>query len=125
VAWVAELSDPLRTLDAPRRFIHHDLWPEHLVVDPATGQLVGILDWTDTLLGDAAGDFVTLAAFGGWGFLEQVLENYPHEVDEGFRQRLRFMAQFLSVMWLGEAQRLGRDIERHIAWVRNAFAAEL
>lgn len=124
VAWVLELDDPLRPLEAPMRFTHNDLSPEHLVVEPSTGRLAGVLDWTSTMLGDAARDFVTFATFGGWGFVERVLAHYPGTVDGGFRERLRYMARLLSVMWLGEAQQNGGDVRRAITWVENAFDAD-
>lgn len=122
LAWLERQPDPLQPLEAPVRFTHNDLSPSHLVVDAATGRLVGILDWTYTLLGDAARDFVTPATYGGWGFVERVLAHYPGDVDPGFRDRLRFMARVLSVMWLGEAVQNGGDVRRHVAWVGNAFA---
>ena len=123
VAWVSQLDDPLRSREAPLRFTHNDLAPDHTIVDPSTGRLAGLVDWTCTTLGDAARDFVTFAAFGGWGLVEQVLANYSGTVDSDFRERLRFMARFLSVMWLGEAQQNGGDVRKHITWVENAFDA--
>jgi len=118
---------PLRALDAPARFTHQDLSPEHLVVAPSAGRLTGILDWTsaalgDAALGDAARAFVTCAAFGGWDFVERVLAHYPATVDAGFRERLRYMGRLLSVMWLGEARLNGGDLAKHVAWVEHAFA---
>lgn len=122
VAWVSELDEPLRSLDAPLRFIHQDLSPEHLVVTPSTGRLAGILDWTAAVLGDAARDFVTCATFGGWDFVDRVLAHYPGPVDAAFQERLQYMARLLSVMWLGEAQQNGGDVRKCITWVENAFA---
>lgn len=121
IAWVEDVDDPLRRLDAPLRVIHHDLSPEHLVADPATGRLVGVIDWTDAILGDPARDFVTLVAFGGWEFVEQVLAHYPDPLDAGFMDRLDFMARLLTVMWLGEARSRRDDDRRHLDWVRHAF----
>lgn len=122
VGWVAALDDPLRALESPHCFIHHDLAPEHLVVDPTTGGLVGILDWTDAISGDPARDFVTCVTFGGWSFVEEVLSCYSHRADEGLAERIQFMARFLSVMWLGEAYLNGGDVCKHIRWVHSAFA---
>ena len=122
LAWLAELKDPLRRLEAPLRVIHHDLSPEHLLVNEETGQLSGILDWTDAILGDAARDFVPLVTFGGWPFMEHVLMHYRPGVDVKFRFRLRFMARLLPLMWLGHAHVRGEDIRKHVSWVRNAFA---
>lgn len=119
--WLRRVGDPLRRLDAPVRMIHHDLSPEHLVANAETGCLVGILDWTDAILGDPARDFVPLVTFGGWDFADQALTHYPHVVDAGFRDRLRFMARLLPLMWLGHAHERGEDIRRHAVWVKNAF----
>ena len=124
VRWVSELDEPLRFQAGPTRFTHNDFWPDHLVVEPATGRLAGILDWTFTAMGDAAMDFVSCALFGGWGFVERVLAHYPATVDDGFRERVRYAAWLLSVMGLGQARMNGGDVARHIIWVENAFASE-
>lgn len=121
IEWLEHLDDPLRKLDAPLRFIHHDLSPEHLLADPGTGRLCGILDWTDAILGDPARDFVSLVTFGGWAFVDRVLTDYTHPVDAGFRDRLRFMARLLPLMWLGHAKLREEDTDRHVRWVKNAF----
>ena len=99
-----------------------DLSPEHVIVDAATGHVAGILDWTDTILGDPARDFVFLVTWRGWEFAEDVLRRYPHAVDRDFRERLRFMARLLSVMWLAMAHAQHGNVAMHIEWVRNAFA---
>ncbi|HEY2379159.1 MAG TPA: aminoglycoside phosphotransferase family protein [Gemmatimonadaceae bacterium] len=106
----------------PRQLIHSDLAPEHLLVDPATGTLLGVIDWTDGSIGDAARDFVSLVTWRGWRFAEEVLALYPRRVDGEFRSRLRYMAQWLSVLWLAFAPEQGRDLEKDIAGVHNAFA---
>ena len=124
VRWVSELDEPLRFRTGPTRFTHNDFWPDHLVVDPSTGRLAGILDWTFTALGDPASDFVPCATFGGWGFVEQVLAHYPGTLDDGFRERLRYAARLLSVMFVGQAQQNGGDAGRYIMWVKKAFAPE-
>lgn len=120
--WVRGIEDPLRRLDAPLRLIHHDLSPEHVLTDPRGGHVVGIIDWTDAILGDPARDFVTLTSFGGWELLYQALESYGPGVDAGFIGRLRFMVKLLTVMWLAEAHAKGEDTRKHRIWVGNAFA---
>ena len=109
----------------PLRFIHQDLSPEHLLVDPAKGQLNGIIDWTDAMLGDAARDFVFLVAWRGWAFAEEVLRTYPHAVDQGFRDRLRMMSRFLTPIWLGFACLRGTEVEKLTGWVHNAYAPDV
>ncbi len=124
LSWVTHVSLPLPRYEGPLRFIHHDLDPQHLTVDSKTGQLTGILDWTDAILGDSARDFVVLVTWRGWSFAEEVLRSYRLSLDEGFRERLRFMACLLSVIWLAEAHERGSDVAKGIEWVSNAFATE-
>jgi aminoglycoside phosphotransferase (APT) family kinase protein len=124
VGWVKEVSLPLQRFQGPLRFIHHDLSPEHLLVDPETGRLSGIIDWTDAILGDAARDLVFLVAWQGPAFAEEVLLSYPHTVDQGFRERLDFMARVLSVMWLALAHERHTEVEKLTGWVHNVFAPQ-
>lgn len=124
VDWVAEALVSPVTFAGPLRFIHQDLSPEHVLVDPATGRLTGVLDWTDAILGDAARDFVFLVAWRGWAFAEEVLRNYPQPVDPGFRDRLRFMSRLLTPLWLGYAVARGTEVEKLTTWVHNAYASD-
>ena len=123
--WVEKTPLPAGNFSGPLRFIHQDLSPEHLLVDPTTGQLNGIIDWTDSQLGDAARDFVFLVGWRGWPFAEEVLRSYPPAVDSGFRDRLRFMSRLLTPVWLGLAVQRGTEVEKLTSWVHNAFAPEL
>lgn len=122
VDWFLAMPTDPPALD-DRRLIHGGLDPNHILVDPATGSLLGVIDWTDGSVGDPARDFVALVTWRGWQFAEQVLALYPRNVDAEFRTRLRWMAQWLSVIWLAYAPVEGRDIEKDIAGVHNAFAA--
>lgn len=121
-AWVSQVPLPHPRFEGPLRFIHHDLSPEHVLVDPETGRLTGIIDWTDAILGDAARDFVFLVAWQGWGFAEEVLRSYPHTVDGGFRDRLDFMARVLTPIWLALAYERHTEVQKLTGWVHNAFA---
>ena len=102
--------------------IHGGLEARHVLVNPATGFIVGVIDWTDTQLGDAARDFVFLVTWQGWKFAEQVLRLYPRALDNEFRARLRWMAQLLSVIELAYAREQGRT-NAYVRAVHNAFAA--
>lgn len=121
VDWTRQ-SLAVREPHAPLRFIHHDLSPEHLLVDPQSGRLTGILDWTDAIIGDAARDFVFLVAWRGWEFAEEALRGYPHPVDPGFRDRLRFKARLLTPVWLALAIERGTEVEKLTGWVHNAYS---
>ncbi len=69
---------------------HGDLGPEHLLVDPASHALTGIIDWADTGPWDAAGDFVGLWVALGEPGLEAALEAYDQPREARFAERVRF-----------------------------------
>ena len=121
VDWVNRVSLPGPMFEGPVRLIHHDLSPDHLILDPATGRLAGIIDWSDAILGDPARDFVFLVTWQGWSYANEVIGSYPLSVDRGFRERLDFMARLLSVVWLAFAHEQQSDVETHVRWVHNAF----
>ena len=121
--WLGQQSLPPGAFPGPFRLIHNDLSAEHLLVDPETGVLIGILDWTDAILDDPAREFAPLVASCGWAFAEEVLRSYPARVDQAFRERVSFMARLLSVIWLATASEHAADVEKHVRWVRSAFDA--
>ncbi len=47
------------------RFTHADLGAEHILVNPETLQITGIIDWGDAAWGDPLADYVGLWAWGG------------------------------------------------------------
>jgi aminoglycoside phosphotransferase (APT) family kinase protein len=121
--WLAGISMPIRGYDGPLYVIHGALSAGNLIVEPQTGQLTGILDWTDTTLGDAARDFASLVTWRGWAFTEEVMRSYHLPIDEDFRDRISFAARVLSTVVLTEAHAHGMDVAAYISEVRNAFAA--
>jgi aminoglycoside phosphotransferase (APT) family kinase protein len=121
IDWLkAAVSTP--RANAPLHLVHGGLEARHVLVDPSTGSLSGVIDWTDSHLGDAARDFVFLVTWKGWQFAEEVLRLYPRAIDREFRTRLRFMAQLLSLMELGYANAQNQEPARYIQEVHNAFA---
>jgi aminoglycoside phosphotransferase (APT) family kinase protein len=121
--WLRTAPKTPPPLGGPLHLLHGGLEPEHVLADPATGSLVGVIDWTDAMLGDAARDFVFLVTWRGWQFAEDVLRLYPRAVDVEFRTRLRYMAQLLSLMSLAYAHEQGTALDKHLRAVHNAFAA--
>ena len=104
--------------------IHNDLSPEHLLVDPDTGKLIGIIDWSDAALGDPVRDIAPLGASHGWRFVREIVAHYPAGVDDAGWQRLQFLTRLCSVLWLVDAHREGADVAKHVRWVCNAFAGD-
>lgn len=46
------------------RLCHNDICAEHVIVDPASGRINGVLDWTDAMVTDPVVDFVGLITVG-------------------------------------------------------------
>ena len=120
LSWL-EKAPPIARWNGSLQLVHQDLSPDHVLVNEATGEITGVLDWTDTILGDAARDLVFLVTWQGWDFLEKVLAAYPRTIDHDFRSRLREMSQLLSLMWLAYAHEQGAEMEAHVQGVRRAF----
>ncbi|WP_344317155.1 aminoglycoside phosphotransferase family protein [Acrocarpospora pleiomorpha] len=75
-------------LDAPppadeyaQVFSHNDLGIEHVLVDPATRTVTGIIDWSDAAIVDPAYDFGLLYRDLGPAALSQALQAYQTDVD--------------------------------------------
>lgn len=75
-------------------FIHGDLGCEHIFCDPAHACLTGVIDWGDSIIGDATLDFVGLHWGHGQAFMERVLENYSGTIDSAFFQRMDFYLHY-------------------------------
>ncbi len=110
---------------APLRFIHNDVCPDHLIVDPATGRLAGLIDFTDAVAGDPVKDFVGLIGLGGYEFIARVAASYDLPLGEGFWPRLRWLARMLTLLWLSEAVAYDPgSVPMHLTWVGRAFAQD-
>jgi aminoglycoside 2''-phosphotransferase len=120
--WLKTMTLLPPKFDAPWHPVHGGLEARHVLVDPSTGSVRGVIDWTDSHLGDAAGDFVFLVTWRGWQFAEEVLRLYRRPTDAEFRARLRHGARFLSLMQLSYAEAEGLNVPAHIRGVHNAFA---
>lgn len=90
--WETHLSDEAN-FDFVPTLVHRDLGPEHILCDPETGALNGIIDWTDASLGDPAIDFAGLMGGIGLAFAEQVASHYTGEVNSSFWQRAVFYSR--------------------------------
>lgn len=121
-AWLRGRPPVPSDYPGPPRFIHNDFSLRHILIDRGTGRLSGIIDWSDVALGDPALDFVSLVLWRGWDFTDSVIRLYRPALDDGFRDRLRFLARTLAVKWLADAIRWKRgDLEKHRSWVLSAF----
>ncbi|UMG94862.1 phosphotransferase [Nocardioides sp. TF02-7] len=78
---------------APRpRLCHGDLGAEHVFVDPRTGEVTGVIDWSDAAVTDPALDLGLVLRDLGARARDRVLERLG-EVDEGVVARSEFYAR--------------------------------
>ena len=106
----------------PHCFLHGDFSPDNVIVDPASGRLVGVIDWGNAALGHPALDFVPLVLSRGWRFVEAVLGAYQRPIEEDFLDRVRITAQLQALQWLTDSVLRRADLELHLTWMRNAFS---
>lgn len=91
--WSAYLNAGVpQTAISTGALIHGDIAAEHVLMDPGTGALTGVIDWSDIVVGDRALDFAGMFHWGGESFLATVLTAYDREVDPGTIERARFLA---------------------------------
>lgn len=92
--WEPFLADDTNFAFGPA-LIHADLAGEHILCDPATGALTGVIDWGDARVGDPALDFTGLLRAAGPAFADAALAAYPGPVDPAFRRRMDFYARLI------------------------------
>ncbi|NIV32963.1 MAG: phosphotransferase [Anaerolineae bacterium] len=97
--------------DAPR-LVHNDLWAEHVLIDPHTLGVSGIIDWGDAAVGDRAVDLAPVHAWRGEQGLRDVLAHYPATLTSDIVDRARYLATCLAIRNL----KLGQDLE-HPRWI--------
>ena len=72
--------------------IHGDLAAEHVLLDPDTHEITGIIDWADVQFGDPAMDLAGMFHWGGAPFFEAVTREYGHPVSQESFEKARFVA---------------------------------
>jgi|TARA_B100000315_G_scaffold258903_1_gene312687 aminoglycoside 2''-phosphotransferase len=69
--------------------LQNDFGSEHILFDYRKGKVTGVIDFADIEVGDPASDFALLWVYGKT-FIDDVLKNYNHPVDEDFLKRSKF-----------------------------------
>ena len=59
---------------------HADLDVEHILIDPESGRLTGIIDWADVSLAPGCGEFTAFLGWRGEAFTGQELSHYDGDV---------------------------------------------
>lgn len=112
--------------DPPRAacLIHADLEAEHLLIDPATGGLTAVLDWSDLGLGDPARDLGGVWTHFGYEFLDILLEAYGPGADPDLAERTRFLGCCHALSAYAEARdgRIPISLSDAVAQLERVFA---
>jgi aminoglycoside phosphotransferase (APT) family kinase protein len=98
--------------------VHNDLWAEHILVDSRSGRVSGIIDWSDTVIGDPAIDFACLYTWYGESWLENVLAHYNGKLVAEVISRSRYLATCVAIHNIT----LGRELGR-VQWVEAGYSA--
>jgi aminoglycoside phosphotransferase (APT) family kinase protein len=77
----------------PLAFSHNDLGIEHVLIEPSTGAITGIIDWSDAALADPAYDFGLLCRDLGPAALDIALNTYQADDATALRRRAVFYAR--------------------------------
>ncbi len=107
----AILEEPPAAGAGDRCLTHADFFPEHLLVDPVSHELVGVIDWADAEVGDPARDLAGAWLLAGDEGLEAALARYAPARDASLAPRARYFAivQAIGDAWYG-AERSLADI---------------
>jgi aminoglycoside phosphotransferase (APT) family kinase protein len=90
-------------------FSHNDLGIEHVLTDPETAAVTGILDWTDAALVDPAYDFGLLQRDLGPDALDAALADYPADQRGAIGERAEFYARCSVLEDLAWGDAAGRE----------------
>ena len=101
-------------------FSHNDSGIEHVLVDPETAAVTGILDWTDAALVDPAYDFGLLQRDLGPIALDAALANYPANNRDAIGERAGFYARCSVLEDLAWGDAAGREPYVRRVWQHSA-----
>jgi len=96
-------NDVPLSFEGALRLVHNDLFAEHILVDPRSGIMSGIIDWGDAVISDPAVDFAGLYSWYGEKWLEHVLAHYYRTPDTEIISRhaiWRLVSQFIISHWV-------------------------
>lgn len=101
-------------------FCHNDLGIEHVLVDPATATVTGVIDWGDAAITDPARDLGLVHRDLGPGALDRALRGYRCDAREvpAIRSRAGFYARCGLLEDMAYGMRTGRR-----AYLDNSLAA--
>jgi hypothetical protein len=72
--------------------VHRDLAAEHVLYDPTTQQLTGIIDWSEIAISDPSLDLAGFFHWGGRACIDAIRSEYLGTIDERVLSQARFLA---------------------------------
>ncbi|HEX2203143.1 MAG TPA: aminoglycoside phosphotransferase family protein [Longimicrobium sp.] len=97
--------------DRPPALLHRDFGPGHVLFDPPTGRVTGVIDFGDLALGDPARDFIYVYEDYGSEMLDAVLRHYTGEDAATLRPRIHLWFLLEAVEWMLDPMEAGRRTE--------------
>jgi aminoglycoside phosphotransferase (APT) family kinase protein len=102
----------------PPAVLHRDIAPGHVLFEPSSGRLTGVIDFGDVALGDPARDLVYVYEDFGPALLAAVLRHYPGGDAPTFLARVRSWYLLEALDWAlrgnAGADALARELAREL-----------
>lgn len=119
------LSNAPPRYDGPPLFQHGDLGAEHMLVDPARGRIVAIIDWGDAGWANPVGDVVGLWAWGGDAAVSAALPTWQRALTPADWSRLRFWGASYAIGSAYYGYKDGRDAlyAAAVGWLQRMHRA--
>tara|TARA_B100001013_G_C24593771_1_gene435888 strand:- start:192 stop:1145 length:954 start_codon:yes stop_codon:yes gene_type:complete len=117
--------EPLPPFSGDLSFIHNDLSPEHILLDPEFGTITGVIDWEEGAIGDPVADFVTLPFWIGWENTFRICDSYSLSIDDGFLSRLEYGSKLTSLAWLYDEAQRSNDLSSQISYIERVWDINL
>lgn len=92
-AWRAYLeSGPGPIAPVEPAVLHNDFSAEHVLLDPDTHAITGVLDWSEIAIGHPVADLAGVFHWGGPAFFESVLASYGRGFDRANAPAAHYLA---------------------------------
>ena len=126
----ARLAEVLESWSLPSRdpkppvLLHCDIGPGHVLYNPQSGDLSGVIDFSDLIIGDPARDFIYIYEDYGPLILDEVLARYAGP-DAGFMMpAIRKWYLLEAITWTVDMFATGRrpEVEHGLGEIRRELA---
>ena len=115
-SWSRPVSD-----HQPSVLLHCDIGPGHVLYNPQTGHLTGMIDFGDLAIGDPARDFIYIYEDFGPGILEEVVARYVWNDASLTLSAIRKWYLLEAITWTVEMFLTGHrpEVEHGLAEIRR------